>query len=213
VTQHLDEDGKPCTRHAPASQQGILALALLGSRMPSFHHDVASKLQSLMMALDEIIELSDSEDLKQTANSAGVTVRELNTLLAANRALSRAPRREPLALNTLLARAAERSGVHVTTNSLPKVDVDVALPSIAHAIAVVLDLAAGPLKLGRNVEIAAVTEATSLVIVVVGPPTAMDTLPSNASEVMALATFALTREGGELRCGTDRFTIRLPLAM
>jgi len=149
VTQHLDENGQPCTRHAPASQQGLLALALLGSRMPSFHHDVASKLQSLMMALDEISELADSEDLKQTANGAGATVRELNTLLASNRALSRAPRREPVPLNTLLGRAAERSGVHVTA-SLPKVDVDVALPSIAHAIAVVLDLAAGPLKLAAT---------------------------------------------------------------
>ena len=66
---------------------------------------------------------------------------------------------------------------------------------------------------GRNVEITALTEAAALIIVIVGPPTAMDTLPSNASDVMALATFALTREGGELRCGTDRFTIRLPLAM
>ena len=212
MTQHLDEDGKPCTRHAAASPKGILALALLGSRMPSFHHDVASKLQSLMMALDEIAELADSEDLKQVANGAGLTVRELNTMLAANRALSRAPRREPVALSTLIERAAERSGVHIMAN-LPKLDVDVALPSIAHAIAVVLDLAAGPLKLGRNVEISALTEATSLVIVMVGPPTAMDTLPANANDVMALATFALGREGGELRCGTDRFTIRLPLAM
>jgi hypothetical protein len=48
-----------------------------------------------------------------------------------------------------------------------------------------------------------------LEVVVTGPPNTP--LPANAGDVLALASFALAREGGELRCGADRYTIRLPL--
>jgi hypothetical protein len=210
VIQHLDDDGKPCTRHAPPSPQGLLALALLGSRTPSFHHDVASKLQSLMMAIEEISELADTDDVRLAAAGASVTVRDLNTLLSQNRALSRAPKREPMPLDVLVARAVERSGVHMQ-GDVPEISVEIALPSITHALAIVLDLAAGPLKLGRNVEIATRVQERA-VLVITGPKTAMDTLPANANDMIALATFALAREGGELRCAADHFTIMVPLA-
>jgi len=210
VIQHLDENGNPCTRHPPASSQGLLALALLGSRTPSFHHDVASKLQSLMMVIEEIAELADTEDVRLAAAGANVTIRDLNALLASNRALSRAPKREPVSIGELVDRAAERSGVHIE-GELPARDVEIAMPSITHALAIVLDLAAGPLKLGRHVVLVA-TITDKLVLVARGPETAMDRLPANASDMMALASFALAREGGELRCGTDHLSISLPLA-
>ena len=210
MSGHLDLDGKPCTRHAPASPQGLLSLALLGSRMPSFHHDVASKLQSLMMVLEEVTELADNEDLRLAAAGASATVRELNALLVSNRALSRAPRREPTQLSALIEAASERSGVHLRGDS-PECTLEIALPSITHALAVVLDLAAGPIKLGRTVTVTT-TVGSELVLGLVGPPTAMDALPANASDMLALASFALAREAGELRCGRDRFEIRFPLA-
>ena len=56
--RHLDEHGEVCTRHAPVPDGDLLALALVGSRAPSFHHDLASKLQGLMMAIDEIGEVA-----------------------------------------------------------------------------------------------------------------------------------------------------------
>lgn len=186
----------------------MLALALLGSRMPSFHHDVASKLQSLMMAIDELEELAEGGEMKAAASSAAGAVRELTTLFATNRALAKAPQRRPTPIGELFARAAERAGVR-TTGELPPCTVDVALPSIAHACAVVLDLAAGPLSMGRTAEITGSIDGATLIVIVTGPPSAP--LPNNAGDVLALATFALEREQGSLHCLGERYVIRLPL--
>jgi hypothetical protein len=162
------------------------------------------------MVLEEVSELADNEDLRLAAAGASATVRELNALLVSNRALSRAPRREPTLLATLVEAASERSGVHVH-GDLPECTLEIALPSITHALAVVLDLVAGPINLGRTVTITA-TVGSELVLGLAGPPTAMDSLPANANDMLALASFALVREAGEVRCGHDRFEIRLPLA-
>lgn len=210
--KHLDEGGEPCTRHPVASSQGMLALALLGSRMPSFHHDVASKLQTLMMALEELAELAEGrEEMVLAVAGANATLRELEAVLKTSRALARAPRREPIPLDELVTHAAERAGVNVK-GALPACHVAIALPSISQALAVLLDLAAGPLELGRTARLVA-TVGGQLVLVIHGAPTAMDALPANAGDMLALTSFALAREGGELRCGPDRFTIHLPLAI
>ena len=115
MIQHTDEAGQPCTRHGTLSQQRLLELATLGSRMPSFHHDAASKLQSLMMALDEISELSNNEasDLRTSIDTAHSALRELNQLLSANRALAKAPVVARIALVDLVQRAAEATGVRI----------------------------------------------------------------------------------------------------
>ncbi len=184
----------------------MMALALLGSRMPSFHHDVASKLQSLMMAVDEIGELADNPEARAAAALAMSAVKELTQLFSTNRALAKAPARRPTPIAELFARAAERSGVK-TTGELPACDVEIALPSIAHTCAVIFDLAAGPLSMGRTVELSGVREGSQIVVTVRGPAGAP--LPANAGDVLALAAFAFVREQGELRCGVDRYTIRL----
>jgi hypothetical protein len=206
--KHLDETGKPCTRHPDPSPEHMLALALLGSRMPTFHHDVASKLQALMMAVDELQELVTGVELQAAASTAATTVRELTQLFASNRALARAPQRRPTPAGELFARAAERAGVR-TGGEMPSCTCEVALPSIAHALAVILDLAAGPLAAGRGAEIAGTIEGKHLVVTISGPPGAA--LPTNAGDVLALATFALEREQCELRCNGERYTIKLPL--
>lgn len=210
MIEHLDESGKPCTRHAVASPHGLLALALLGSRMPGLHHDLAGKLQAVMLAIDEIGELAESLDQKQAASSAAGAVRELMELFTANRVLAKPPRRSANKLSDVVGQAAERAGVR-THGELPALDVDISIASIGHVLAVLLDIVAGPINLGRKVEIFTTVEATLVVLVIVGPPTAMDKLPPNSSDMLALASFALFREAGELRCGMDRLTIKLPL--
>jgi hypothetical protein len=207
VAEHFDETGRPCTRHSPASPQTMLALALLGSRMPSFHHDVASKLQSLMMALEEIEELADNEDMQMAAKTASSAVREMQALFNANRALARSPQRKPTPLGELVAAAAQRVGVR-TSGALPAVDVEISLSSIAHALSIVFDLAAGEQKLGRALELAAHVDGDSVVVEL---PCATGALPASSGETLALASFALLREQGELRCGPSSFSIRLPL--
>jgi hypothetical protein len=72
-----------------------------------------------------------------------------------------------------------------------------------------LDLAAGPLSLGRTAEITGLIEGKTLIVLVTGPAGAP--LPNNAGDVLALATFALEREQGSLRCNGERYVIRLPL--
>ncbi|MEO8842219.1 MAG: hypothetical protein ABI591_30820 [Kofleriaceae bacterium] len=208
MSTHDDETGKPCTRHPDPTPVNMLALALLGSRMPSFHHDVASKLQSLMMSIDELQELAEGVELQAAAGSAATAVRELTTLFATNRALAKAPQRRQTPIGELFARAAERGGVR-TTGELPPCTVEVALPSIAHACAVILDLAAGPLSMGRTAEITGQIDGTTLTVIVTGPPNAP--LPNNAGDVLALATFALEREQCSLQCNGDGYVIKLPL--
>ena len=208
MTDHLDESGGPCKRHPQASAANLMAMALLGSRMPSFHHDVASKLQSLMMAVDELTELAETIETRAAANAATTALKDLTTLFSTNRALGKAPQRRPTPASEVFARAAERSSVK-TSGELATCTVDIALPSIVHACAVILDLAAGPLAHGRTVELSSKANGHVLEVTVTGPPNTP--LPPNAGDVLALASFALVREGGELRCGADRYTIKLPL--
>lgn len=211
MTHHLDESGQPCTRHVPASPERILALAVVGSSTPSFHHDIASKLQSLIMSLDEIAELTENSDVRMLVTTAEDTIRELSELLATNRSLVRPSRRGRHAIAKLIALAAERTGVRVPA-TIPAFDVEVGLFATTHGLSLIFDLAAGPVPLGRTLDVKVTAEPTDLVLEVAGPAAALQPLPSNFDEVMTLAAFALAREAGQLRCGPGRFTIRLPRA-
>ena len=53
---HLDEAGGPCTSHAPVRPDVMLTLALVGSRATGFNHDLASKLQGLLITLEDLVE-------------------------------------------------------------------------------------------------------------------------------------------------------------
>jgi hypothetical protein len=210
VLDHLDETGQPCTRHPPASHQIMLALAMLGSRMPSFHHDVASKLQSLMLALEELDEISPAAEVRAVAATANAAVRDLQALFAANRSLSRPPQAKPTPLGELIAAAAQRAGVR-THGALPAAHVEVSLPAMTHALAIVFDLAAGPTTLGRTLELSAALDGAHVLVTITADAEAFCVAAANASEVLALASFALARERGELRCGPASFALRLPL--
>ena len=215
MIEHFDDTGQPCARHAPASVDHLLALASLGSRMPSFHHDAASKLQSLMMALDEISELADTApaELRQAADTAHTALRELHQLFTANRALAKSPQRKRTALGELITRAAERSGVKLR-GELVSVDVDVAPASSTHALATLLDLVAGAAHLGRVVDVAVALEISKATLTLTGPAEAAAKPPATANDSIALAAFLIAREDGEVRCGADgqRFVVRLPVA-
>jgi len=161
----------------------LLALALVGSRAPGFNHDCASKLQSLMMALDEITEIADASrnaELIRAADTATGALRELNALLNGNRALTKAPVRTATTLRELFAKAAERVAVRIE-GEVPTRAIEVALPAMTHAIALVFDLAAELAPRGRTVTIEGGVVRSS---------------KSPSPEVIALATFAITRDGG-----------------
>lgn len=212
MIDHLDEDGKPCTRHATPSVESILQLATVGSRMPSFHHDTASKLQSLMMALDELSEIADAgtdPDLQRVAATAMTALREMQSMFNTNRALTRAPQHVKISLGELIGRAAERAGL-VVQGEIPAVHIDANVPALTHAFAVVFDLAAGAIKLGRAVAIST-AQASGRVTMRLGAPAGSKPAAAQPSEMIAIATFAIRRDRGDLRCAHgDGFVIELP---
>jgi hypothetical protein len=205
---HVDETGAPCARHPAAEIENLLQLALVGSRAPVFHHDCASKLQGLVMALDEIRELTLNGDPQLTSalEIALDSMHELHALLNANRALTKPPRRTEIAVGDLVGRAAERAGVALH-GTLPDAMVSVAVSPATHALAIAIEVAVGARR-GRTLVIdgGLVAREVELVLHAVAPS------PADASEALAIATFVVTRDGGRLWCAAagDRLVLRLP---
>jgi hypothetical protein len=182
----------------------MLLLAAIGSRQSGFNHDIASKIQGLMMALDELTELAESlanEDITRALETATVATRELNQLLTASRALTKPPAKARIALGELVRKAAERVGV-VVRGEVPAVEIEVAVPLTQQGLALAIDAAAGvgrartlepKISVGERIEI--------------GLPIA--TMPSNPTP-LAIAAWIMRREGGELATSAEQIAIRLP---
>jgi hypothetical protein len=207
---HLDETGAPCAHHATAAVDSLLQLAMVGSRASAFHHDCASKLQGLVMALDELSELTEHGDpqLLRALEAALDSTRELHALLNVNRSLTKPPSKAPITLPELVARAAQRAGVAVQ-GAVPDVALEVWVPAVTHGLALAIDVAAGAGR-GRSLAVGFARSAQ-------GVELAMSTLtpvPGDASELLAIASFAITRDGGRLWCATagDRLFVQLPVA-
>ena len=154
VPDHVDETGAPCARHPAISPGSLYQLAMVGSRAPAFHHDCASKLQGLVMALDELTELTENGDpqLLRAIETALEASRELNALLNLNRALTRPVPKTMIAVADLVARGAERGGVSLQGALPAGISVNVGVAAMIHALALVIDIAAGTGR-GRSLAI------------------------------------------------------------
>lgn len=212
VPDHVDETGAPCARHPAIAPASLYQLAMVGSRAPAFHHDCASKLQGLVMALDELTELTEHGDpqLIRAVETALEASRELNALLNLNRALTRPVPKTVIVVGDLLARGAERSGVALRPplGATPSVNVGVA--AMTHALALAIDIAAGTGR-GRALAVT-VTERDGQVDIALP---ASPQQASNAGEALAIAGFVVARDGGgKLWCSSagDQIVIRLPVA-
>ena len=209
TTDHRDDQGLPCARHPAAALDQLMNLALVGSRAPGFHHDVASKLQSLMMSIDEIGELAQNdEQIRRAAETALEALREVLALLNVNRALTKPPARTAVALREILDRASSR--VYVTlVGTLLDATLLVAPPSMIHALSLAFDVAAGP---GRGRSLVATSRIDGAHVELrlgCSPPP-----PAGTPEALAIATFVLGRDGGSLHCTADgaQLVLRLPLS-
>jgi hypothetical protein len=213
MSEHLDETGQPCTRHANVTQTRMFELATLGSRMPGFHHDAASKLQSLMMALDEISELASTSetDMRTAIDTAHAALRELNQILSMNRALAKAPQKSRIGLVEIVQRASEPVGVRVR-GAIEAQDIRVAVPAVRHALSLLLDFTAGPSHLGRVVDVTCAFDGDRYDLTLSGPPEATAKQPPNTGDSLAIAKFVIDREDGELRCTPTGFVVKLPAA-
>lgn len=208
ILDHLDEEGKPCSVHAPGTLDELMVLAVVGSRAAGFHHDVASKLQGLMMALDEIGELGQSDPALTRATEAALdSLREVLAQLNGNRALTKPPTRTAVAFREIVARASER--VYVALGGeLVDATIEVHGPTTIHALSLAFDVAAGPGR-GRTLPATARLDGTHVELRLGCAPSPQ----SNSGESLAVATFVLTRDRGSLHCTADgkHLVLRLPL--
>jgi hypothetical protein len=207
--EHVDETGGACARHPAISAASLYQLAMVGSRAPAFHHDCASKLQGLVMALDELTELTEGGDpqIARAVETALEASRELNALLNVNRTLTRPAPRTAIKLADLIARAGERVGV-VMKSQLPDLAVTVGVAPMVHALALTIDVAAGTGR-GRSLAITAAKIGGDVDLVLEASPLQA----ASAGEALAIASFVVARDGGgRLWCSAsgDRIVIRLP---
>jgi hypothetical protein len=209
LISHRDEHGNVCTRHEPATD-ALLAWAAVGSRISGFHHDSASKLQSLMMALDEAVDMLGDErpDVQRALDTAMTSLRELHGLLTENRALAKAPQQKATPVSEILRRAAARYSIKLAGDAGAQ-SVFVAPPSIVHAVSLLFDACAGPRQGARAVDIAATEQGGKVEVSIA--PTGGGTA-SAANESICVAAFLLAREAGELRCTANGFVVQLPVA-
>lgn len=202
--EHLDEGGTVCTRHAP-NASGLLALATIGSRVSGFNHDIASKLQAVMMTLDEIsehVERDPNPALRSAVEDAIGALQEATTLLTANRALTRIATKSKAALRDVIDAASNRIGVTIR-GALPDGQIETAVPLLTQGFALVLDALVGTGR-ARSVDVA--VSGDTFVFTSSAEPTA------TFHDALALASFVIATAGGELRCGERKVIVKLPLA-
>lgn len=207
---HKDEHDHVCAHHPVPAIDELLALAVLGSRTKSFHHDLASKLQAVTMAIDELSESSGAAPppLIRAIKTAQLALENVLELLNRSRALTKGPTRTRTTLSELVARSGERVAVQLR-GTIPPVDLEVSVPWATHALALVLDVAGGPGR-GRSIDASTVIDGKHAAMTL----TTLRPAAANAAELMAMASFVLAREGGELRCAGDgaQLVVRLPVA-
>jgi hypothetical protein len=213
--EHFDETGAPCARHPAIARASLYQLAVVGSRAPAFHHDCASKLQGLVMALDELTELTEHGDpqLLRAVETALEASRELNALLNVNRTLTRPAARTTIALDELVTRAAERVGVALRGAAPAGVLVSVGVAPMIHALSLAIDVAAGTGR-GRTLGFTTTLDPSPGAGAI---ELALDSSPlqaPSAGEAIAIAGFVIARDGGgRLWCTSsgDQMVIRLPV--
>ena len=206
--KHLDEDGNECTQHATNSD-ALMTFAVIGSRVSSFNHDIASKLQGMMMALDEIEELLErvgDSDLRRATETAQQALKEASALLSTNRSLTRTSTKTKAELRDVVRAAGDRAGIEVR-GDMPDGQLETVVPLLAQGLGLALDAIAGAGR-GRFVEVIATREGdrAKLEFISTAEPA------KSPGDAFALASFVIARTGGELRCGRDqRLHVQLPL--
>jgi hypothetical protein len=200
---HRDESDRDCEVH-PVDLAQLLHYAAIGARAASFNHDIASKIQGVMMALDEVAELASGE-LKESAETAQSALVELNQLLQQNRALTKTPVNTRIALHELMLKAAQRVGVTLRGEKAAH-DVEVAIPLLTQALAMALDAAAG-IERRRTMELLVKVDGTRIELALPIAPSA-----TPAGEALAIAAWIVERDRGQLRCGASAISISLPIA-
>ena len=183
-----------------------MTLAMVGSRAHGLNHDLASKLQGLLMTLEDLVErLAErgEPELHRAASDASTAAQELAGLITGSRQLTRNPGPSRRPLRELIAASCDRAGVELHTR-LVDAEVELVMPHAIHALSLAIEVAGGP---GRSRPLDSECRVVDGRIELVLPAARQTT--SYASEYLALAAAILRRDGGDVRCGADRLVIWL----
>jgi hypothetical protein len=186
----------------------MMQLAAIGTRQSGFNHDIASKMQGIMMALDELTELLEplrDDDLTRATSTAMLALRELGQLLTASRALTKPAVKSRVSLGDLVAKGCERSGVTLR-GSIPDVTLEVGMPLALQGMTLAIDVAAGAGR-QRELEVRVEIEGERVKLGLPHPANPA----ANAGTLLAIATWIVARDGGELRRAGDRIELVLPV--
>lgn len=186
----------------------LLGWAAVGSRISGFHHDSASKLQSLMMAIDEATELaSDPAEQRRALDTAMTAVKDLHGLLTENRALAKAPVLKDCRLAPLLDRAIHRHGLKLR-GTIPDISVRVAPPSFVHAIALLVDSIGGPATGTRVIDVVVTPGSPRITLAFTGVAPA-----ESAHDSITIASWMLEREDCEVYSAPSGYQIHVPMVV
>src|SRR5688572_652696 len=131
---HTTDSGAPCERHAPRADD-LLGPATLGTTCFAALHDLASGLQGIGAAIDELDATVGSDPRLRGLVDAAIEANEKATaMFVALRNLVRDPgrRREKVEVAHLVRRATQQAGAKsAIAGPLPAATVSIAAPVVA----------------------------------------------------------------------------------
>jgi hypothetical protein len=210
---HLGRDGHPCDEH-PARVDDLLGLATLGAAAFSVMHDVASGLQALAAAIDELEALADTEGSEETraaVAAASSALAQTNKMFVdARHAISGGNRiRDAARVDLLVQKAIDRADARCPPlRGAPTAEIAAVIPILTHVISSLIDTAAG----SGHAEVTVTADGDEVEIGI--RATEPENPPRSVGGTLAIAAGVIADHGGTLRCDRDaalaRFAIRLP---
>jgi hypothetical protein len=208
---HTTEAGTPCAAHAPRADD-LLAPAALGSACFASLHDLASAMQSIGAAIDELDATITDPALRPLVEAAIEANEKATQMFVATRGVIRDPakRKEKVALAALINRASHQAAAKPgIAGTLPTATVEVAVPIIAMTLAHLIDAATAAAG-APEVTAWFVDGAVAIAITAAAAAPA----PASIGATLAIAARAVETHGGSVTCGEAegraRYTVRLP---
>jgi len=211
---HTTVAGEPCTVHAPRADD-LLAPAALGTACFAALHDLASALQAIGNAIDELDVTVTDPAIRPLVDAAIEANDNATKMFVAIRGVLRDPagRKQPVDVAALISRATHQAATKpVVAGTPPPGTVEVAVPVIAMAVAKLIDAATTGGGAAVGPELAATVDGGMVALAITAA--AAGPAPASIGATLAIAARAIEAHGGALQCG-DRdgratYVVRLP---
>jgi hypothetical protein len=213
---HTTDTGEPCAlaAHAPRAED-LVAPAALGTACFAALHDLASALQAIGNAVDELDMAVTDPALRPLVDAAIEANDHATKMFVATRAVLRDPagRKQPIEVAALVSRTNHQAATKpVLAGAVPAGTVEVAVPVVAMALAKLVDAAAAGAPAGAAPELVARADRAVVALTIRAPAAAP--APESIGATLAIAARAIEAHGGSVACGaTDgraTYVVRLP---